>query len=143
MDAKETADLVIKAVGLIGAAIAFGVGLWQYRDTKQKEFYVELWNKRLAVYVQASEAAAKISVAKSLDETIESRRTFWSLFFGPMSIVEDLEVKEAMQAFGRELRAVESGAQPMESLQQPSYRLSTALRDSLSRTWNRPFVIGP
>jgi hypothetical protein len=141
---KGTIELATKIAVVLGTAIAFIVGFWEYRDTKKKEFYAEFWNKRLAIYAQASEAAAKISVADSLGDTTESRRTFWTLFYGPMSIVEDSQVKEAMQAFGTELRAVEKDAKSMPSqLQQPSYRLSIALRNSLAQTWNRPFVSSP
>jgi len=141
MGLKDTLEIIVKGLGLLGAGVVFAIGLWQYQDSKQKEFYAQFWNRRLDLYVQASQAASNIAVSSSLETAADFRRAFWALYYGPMSVVEDLDVKGAMQEFGRALSAVERDAGDPKSLQQPAYRLATVLRDSLGRSWNQPFLL--
>lgn len=132
-------DILIKSIGIVAVALGIPIGVSQYRDTKQKEFYSELWNRRLATYEDASNAAALVAISASLESSERHRRDFWRLFYGPMSLIEDDAVKKAMENFGSLLSQAEAGEKRLAELKQPAYKLTLVLRDSLKRTWDRPF----
>lgn len=137
---RQMFDAAIKILGLAGVFVGFLIGFYQYKDAKEKEFYSHFWNLRLDTYAEVSEAAANIATASTMEDAKDSRRKFWEYFYGPMSLVEDNSVKKAMETFGRELKKIESTNGKPSDLEQASYRLSLALRNSLRNTWSRPFM---
>ena len=135
VDEKE---LRLKIVAAVGAALAFVIGLWQYRDTKQKEFHAKFWDQRAAIYQRASAAASALAIVGSAEESLESRRNFWRLYYGEMSLVEDEQVKTAMECFAEGLRHIQAGSPP-NLLTEPAFELTIVLRQSLKYSWNHPF----
>jgi hypothetical protein len=138
-DTHQLWDLLIKVTGVLSLILSGSVGVCQYRDAKEREFYAEFWNKRLATYETVSRVAAAISMAESLEDCSESRREFWELYFGPISLIEDESVKDAMVEFAELLEQAEEEEIELSELQEPAYTLTLALRDSLRSTWDRPF----
>jgi hypothetical protein len=120
----------------LGAAVAFCAGLLQYISTNNSEFRKAVWKEQYALYQEASSSAAAIAVANKLDDVQEDRAKYWKLYWGRLSILEHPEVKQAMIAYGAQLREVEAGKAPPKTLEQLSYRLARACRESLRKTWN-------
>jgi hypothetical protein len=83
-------DIRIKALTMLGVAIG---GIWaicSYRMTSEKEFRRPLWDKQLALYFQAANAASKIAtLPEGNKDRNDSITEFWNLYFGPLAIVED------------------------------------------------------
>ncbi|MFO0941796.1 MAG: hypothetical protein U0930_13660 [Pirellulales bacterium] len=134
---RETArfELFVKSITLLGAAIAFGWGLYQYFETSRNEFRKAFWEKRYSLYSRATCAASKIALARNLDSVHTERAEFWSLYWGELSIVESKAVQEAMVAYGKNLTELELKPEAANGLKQLSYRLARACRDSLKATW--------
>jgi hypothetical protein len=142
-----------RLLGYLPLLIAVGgilVGVWQYRETKRAEFRQRFWEAQLALYQDATEAAAAIANARDLDAVADARTRFWQLYWGPLSMIEHPEVERAMIAFGAALGECErgggacAGGAPGDSitpLRQKAYDLAHCVRASLHRTWH-PVDIG-
>jgi len=134
-------DLVIKGLTLVGVVVAAVWAYHTYTDTKEKEFYSAFWNAKLTLFLETSSAASTMATTESLDEFNKARTKYWELFFGRLSLVEGLSVKVAMESFSALVPTglMEQKALPLKSLQQPAYRLTSALKQELGHAWQKPF----
>ena len=135
-------------ITLIVAAIPVTVGLTQYNITRQTEFRKRFWEEQVALYREATDAAAEIAMAPDLKSAADARQRFWKLYWGKLSMIEHREVEQAMIAFGLELAACEKGdpskcfdANVKEGgtstlLRGHTYELAHCARYSLAMTWN-------
>src|SRR5208283_2499062 len=77
-------------LGAMVAAVAVGIGLWQYRTTSRNEFLKPVREAQLRLYEQASSAAAKVAtLPKDSAGWSDARDEFLRLYWGPLAIVED------------------------------------------------------
>jgi hypothetical protein len=135
---NEFSDALLKVSTAIAAIGTILVGCYQYRQNVQGEFHKKIWDEQYALYKEACGAASALACAHSLSEVQTEHVAFWRLFWGRLSILEDNGVKQAMQDFGTQLRKVESDdvrRPALSSLEQYSYRLAVACRNSLKTTW--------
>jgi hypothetical protein len=133
-------------ITIIVAAIPVTVGLTQYYMTRQTEFRKRFWEEQLALYREATEAAAEIAMAPDLASASAPREKFWKLYWGKLSMVEDKGVEQAMISFGAALGECEAGNEKMcfsvvegttpTKLRKASYTLAHCARFSLATTWN-------
>src|SRR5258707_15869590 len=121
---------LIKILPIIGAVIAFIVGVWKYIGTRNEEFRQKFWQKQFDVYVRATRAAAKIAIAPDIESVKSERDEFWVLYLGELSILENLDVKTAMINYGKELTTFEGGKRNIDALEDLSYELARACRES-------------
>ena len=92
----------------------------------------------------AAEHTARLASSRDSDVWRKSREEFWMLYFGPLTIVEDVEsqahnrVEVAMVRFGDELKKIDpaSSTLPVSLLEQPALSVARACRDLLSAKWN-------
>ncbi len=105
-------------------------------DSKEQEYLQAFWQERLKLYQAATKAAGEIASSFSLDDARSSRDAFWSLYWGPLAILEDRAVLSAMVTYGAELRKAEKGEIMLKELQTEAYDLARACRNSLKDTWN-------
>jgi hypothetical protein len=141
MDNADIWDLSLKTLTLLGVIIAAVWAYFTYKDTKEKEFYTQYWNKKLSLFLETSQAAATMATTNSLPDFQAARAKFWELFYGRLSLVEGRRVKAAMEEFAS---AVPKGdpnpnALPLEQLKGPAYVLSLNLNKELSDSWKKPF----
>jgi hypothetical protein len=131
------------------AVLGFGFGVWQFgdqqeknrnaaidqanrdRDTKDREFMKPLWERQLAVYFQAADAAAVIATATNSAIRAEAEQKFWSLYYGPLVIIETTNVAAAMKSFGSSLLGRDPAAGKTE-LQDRSLQLATQFQIALT-----------
>ena len=132
-------DIAIKILGFTGIILSGAVGISQYADTKEREFYSKFWNQRLHLYVKTLDTAAKISAAKTSEESEIARADFKTLFDGSMAVVQDEAVDTAMHEFDQQLSRLERGEIKREDLGSSSYQLGRVCYDSLRNSWNKPF----
>ncbi len=106
----------------------------QERNIHDREFMKPLWEKQLATYFEASEAAATIATSSDSLERQKARDKFWMLYQGPLVIVESPAVAGAMKAFGQAL-AAETNASPdsttVKDFGTLSRELASAFQESL------------
>lgn len=125
-------------VAWIGVLVTVGTlvgGLWQYQHTREQTFRQRFWEARYALYHEATEVAAHIAVADDLLSVEPQRQRFWQLYWGPLSMLEDPAVYDAMVAFGGKLSELEGRGRTDGELRQLSYALARACRTSLRATW--------
>ena len=104
------------------------------RENAQREFMKPLLEKQLALYFEASSAAATIARATDQGERKKAIDTFWRLYYGPLVIVESMDVSGAMKSFSRCLNGTESCDQ-ME-MNERALALATAFQKSMLKSWN-------
>ena len=90
-------DSAIKIISVVAVVAGHGWGAVQYFDAKRQGYCMQVWNKKLEYYLQASTAVAKISTAESASKVKEDIGKFWSLYYGPMALLEDSNVKKSIR----------------------------------------------
>jgi hypothetical protein len=131
-----------KLVSTILAIAGFLFGIFQYRkqqvlnrtaaaESRDREFLKPLWEKQLAIYFDTSQAAATIATTTDPKERQEAKQKFWTLYWGPLMIVESPTVYGAMKAFGECLTGETQG-----NLQDLSLELGSPLQASLTEGAN-------
>lgn len=133
------------------AVAALFLSLQQYYDqqkrndeAKEREFRKPFWEKQITLYFEASTAAAKIAtLPRDHKESKEAEERFWQLYWGPLVLVEDNDVKNAMIAYGnclngltKECRSEDSQPSQLQSL---SLDLANKFRASIGTSWDIRF----
>ncbi|MCM3869332.1 MAG: hypothetical protein ND895_01375 [Pyrinomonadaceae bacterium] len=103
-------------------------------ETTQREFMKPLLQNQLAIYLQASAAAATISRSNDPVEKKKAINDFWRLYEGPLIMVESKEVSDAMVRFGNCLDYAE-GCDDAE-ISKRAHALASRMQESLLRSWN-------
>ena len=114
--------------------------------TRRLEVQKPFSSIQLALFMEAGKAAGQLAAfdksAEKWRESVEWKgyyTRFYQLFWTELSIVEDEEIKSAMQNFSLQLNAV-LHAPGDESLQQQlnqlAYRLARTLRRGIEKTWD-------
>ena len=97
-----------------------------------------LWEKRLSLYIEATEKAALIATATDDGSRLDAEARFWVLYWGPLAAVEDIRpgneqeavIEKKMVEFGR-LLAAKPADRDKGKLQQASLELAHAVRGSI------------
>lgn len=108
------------------------------KEQNLNNFQNSFWKKQLELYVLATSSAAELTQYETTSlEYKDSRTKFYTLFWGAMSIVEDLSVKGAMEAFSNQLIQYEESRSPidLETLKQKSFQLARTCRESSIKRW--------
>src|SRR5437016_10086000 len=143
------ADNFTQFATLITALVAvagFLFGVYQYQkqqglnrmsatESRDREFLRPLWEKQVALYFDASEAAATIATTSDPEERRKAEARFWTLYWGPLVMVESPEVSGAMKKFGNCLRGEGDG-----DLRDLSLSLASAFQSSLTEGANLRLV---
>lgn len=109
LDTQQAAfwDICIKAVGSFVAIVGALLALQKYLDEKKDQFRIEmaerdrpLKNQRELIYGQLISATSTIANSDPASDQRKAAEThFWTLFWGPLPIVADLEVGSAVNQF--------------------------------------------
>jgi hypothetical protein len=128
------------------AAAGFLFGVFQYQkqqalnrtstaESRDREFIHPLWEKQLALYFEASEAASTIATTTDPEQRRKAEAKFWMLYWGPLVLVETPEVSGAMKKFGECLTGETKG-----DLRNLSLELASALQSSVTQGANLRLV---
>jgi hypothetical protein len=147
-------DLVLKIVGSLVAVAGLVFGVYQYRQQKDDKVVSQKTEQKSQYYSKATSIAAGFAQASTKPEAEDKRKQFWELYYGELSIVEDENVKQAMQNFGGAVKQWEkynTGGSDFsapsifeledkngnpQTFDQLAYELSQACRKSLEQTAN-------
>lgn len=128
---------------LTAAAVIYGVveGLDSWEKSQklektrlQNEFLSEFWEQRVRAHFDAAGAAAILAHAiPGTDTWNQARIKFFELYQGRLAVVEDLEVCEAMVAFGSQLKIFEESKKGVDhqALKNLALNLARKIRTSL------------
>lgn len=130
------------AISKIATSLSIAAGgLWTilvYRRARQKEATSAalaakqpFLMRRLELYSEATLCAARIAVGTDEAEIASAKRRFWDLYWGPMAIVEDADVENAMVVFGQ---ALNDSVSPT-ALETAAIDLAHSCRKSLAASW--------
>jgi len=117
--------------------VTAGVGILEFAVQQQQANRQPFLQKQLELCFQATETTGRLASETNPVEWEKARITFWRLYWGPLSVVEDRAVEGAMVKLGRLVpdHAVSSPQLPMKSLGVPSYELAHAVRQLVSASW--------
>ena len=141
-------DLILKIVGALVAVVGVVFGFYQYNQRK-----VETQESRkYQHYIKATTVAASFAQASTKQEADEKSKQFWEIYYGELSMVEDENVKQAMQNFGGAVKQwekynsnpesdfsspamfeLEDAKGEAQTFDQLAYQLSLACRQSLEQ----------
>ncbi len=113
------------------------VGIWQFSVQQSQANKQPFLQKQLELAFEATNAAASLASETDPAEWEKARKTFWRLYWGPLSIVEDRAVEAAMVKMGSGVpkQPVDNPQLPMTALQAPSYQLAHAVRNLVLTSW--------
>jgi hypothetical protein len=128
----------IKVLSLLGGAIAFCWGVFQFiatqkaqTETRRIEATKPFLERQLKLYTDATQAAAALATSDKPEELDAAGKRFWLLYWGELALVEDEMVEASMVQLGHVL---ETGS-ASQQVQQRSLALAHACRDSLAESW--------
>jgi len=155
MDDRQarTVDTAIKVVGILLAVAGFWDGIRRYNEGRMaearsaaerarqaaivsvRESRKPFLERQLALYFEATKAAAQLSTLPRGAAWNAARQRFWELYWGELGLVEDPGVLAAMVTFGQAVTAYEHGTGSQAELHQLSLGLARACRSSLQSEW--------
>jgi hypothetical protein len=114
------------------------VGIWKFSQQQMQANRQPFLQKQLELCFQATETVARLASETDPTEWEKARITFWRLYWGPLSIVEDWSVEGEMVKLGKLVPGHAGTALelPMKSLEVPSYHLAHAVRELVLASWN-------
>lgn len=128
------------------SVLTVAAGIYQFSTQQMQANRQPFLQKQLELCFQATETAGRLASETDPIEWEKARITFWRLYWGPLSIVEDQAVEGAMVKLGRLVpdHPVSSPELPMKSLGVPSYELAHAVRGLVLPSWqvSMPAQIG-
>ena len=107
------------------------------QETKLNGFQNSFWQKQLDLYIEVCTYAAQLTQFEiNSDDYVIARKNFYVLYWGPLSIVEDASVKEAMQNYSQQIKAYEASEIDLNNLEQKSFQLARICRESSIKRWD-------
>jgi hypothetical protein len=95
------------------------------------------YEQQINLYAAICDAAAKVATAERLQDVKDDLRTFNTLYWGKMCIVESPRVEMIQRKIQDELARINrSDVQPPAALKQLCYQLAHACRDDLEAVFN-------
>lgn len=130
-------------MSLVMAAVA----IYQYGDTKEKEFKKLFYEERFRTYSELSETVAMLAtLPEQSKERTEAVQRYWQLVFGKGHLIGDKEVQDALHKTSKwVVFCVQKKGPPPENelcndVAGNGYAISVseAARNSIVRSWNVP-----
>lgn len=140
-------DKKLQLGGFLVSLVMAGFAIYQYGDTKEKEFKKLFYEERFRTYSELSETVAKLAtLPPQSKERSEAVQRYWQLVFGKAHLVGDGAVQEALLKTSKwVVFCVEKKAPPPDKnlcndVAGNGYAMwvSEAARNSIVRTWHVP-----
>lgn len=129
----------LAAVPWVLTILTLSIGAWQFTLQQQQANRAPFLKEQLQLSFSAVEAVATLASETDPVAWEQARKTFWRLYWGPLSVVEDREVEAQMVALGKLVpppqQAITAADLPMDALQIPSLKLAQSVRELLLKSW--------
>jgi hypothetical protein len=141
------APIIAASISVVGVFVGIYVGLQQFKKQQdynrdqlkvqsEQELKRKYWEEQIAIYKEACDAVATIASAVRMEEVQAQCKTFWRLYWGRMSLIENQAVAAAMISYGKQLKRCEKGEAEPSSLEVLAWDVANSCRESLKETWN-------
>jgi len=136
---RETIKVWLDCFAKLTLVVAAIYAVWQYSDTKTKEYQSPIWDVQIKTYAELSRIVSRLTNEFDTLEWEKDKRRFYELYWGEMILVEDSEVEKAMVEFGNrlydfdQLKETKQMQESMIELRKYAHNVSYALRDSINR----------
>lgn len=146
MLSRETWELIVKSSGAAAAigtvaisATVFLIQRGQSIDDFERETKRPFLEKQFELYGEAVTLASGLARAAHQNELPPAAlvNRFWEMYWGPLALVEDSRVEEAMVLFGRSLEdnSAKFDNECSKMINQASLALAHTARESLEEQW--------
>jgi hypothetical protein len=141
-------DAVYKGTLVVGLILGSIWTLTQYflhraeeREIAAIEARKPFLEKRFQVYNEVVLAAATIVTSADAAEVKRAKANFWILYSGPLTLVEDKEVRKALVTFGECIK--ESAKCDEQTLRERAETVAAFCRESIGEGWGVRFPHPP
>ncbi|TGW06657.1 hypothetical protein EN788_40965, partial [Mesorhizobium sp. M2D.F.Ca.ET.145.01.1.1] len=115
------------------------LGIWQYSDKQAQANREPFLKEQTRLLFEASETVS--TLANTTDPAVwkNARSRFWTLYWGPLSLVEDVRVENCMVKLGEIIpptKQAEIPALPFDDLRTASYELAHIARNLMIKSWD-------
>jgi len=156
MPSRESWDLLIKGGGAAAAIATVAVSatvFFSQRERSIQDFEREtkrpFLDEQFKLYGEAVGVASRLAHALEQEQQLTSEEfsedlgRFWVLYWGPLAMVEDSHVEEAMVIFGRSLQDRQDGSsnECARMIKQASLALAHRARESLEQQWGVQLIV--
>lgn len=146
-------DAWTKIIGMIALLIGGGWTAYTYFSTRASELAKDeraraaesrtalresqkpFLEKRLEYYTEAATLTATIARSKDAKKVAQAKDRFWTLYSGPLALVEDEGVEHAMVQFGNCLKNQKDCSAPLDIL---SLEVAHQCKSSITQDWGPP-----
>ena len=137
MDHIVTA-LISGIVGVFLGLLTLAGGVWARSSDQKQANRRPFLERQLALCFEAADICSRLATETDLAEWEKARTAFWRIYWGPLCIVEDPDVEDAMIEFGK--RVPQPGfappSLPMPQLEDFSYDVAKAARELVLKSWH-------
>jgi hypothetical protein len=118
--------------------IVVAAGAWQFIVQQRQANRTPFLQKQLDLCFEVTEAMAQLATETHEEKWEDARKTFWRLYWGPLSIVEDAAIESLMVQIGEIVPRLpcKTPELPRPDFERSSYRLAHAARSLMRRSWN-------
>jgi hypothetical protein len=92
-------DTVIKTLTAFALIVAGLWTVWQYFENVRFDAYKPFATKQLEIYIDVARAAAKVAEPGTPQEVIDAKRELDTIVNGPLPLVEEQNVSDAVNNF--------------------------------------------
>ena len=137
MSATVMTATITAAATLLAGIFALVGGIWIRSRDQQQANRRPFLEKQLALCFDATDICSRLATETDPIEWEKARSAFWRVYWGPLCIVEDLAVEDAMIQLGRLVpsKPVSNPSLPMSDLEDASYDLAHAARALVLASW--------
>lgn len=126
--AASIAGVLSVMIGIMLSIASFALARHREDETRRQALLQPSLELRRNRYLDILSTLGKIAADDQDDKTlVEAKRRFWELYWADLSLVEDDEVKKAMQELGGMLK---SGAS-LSTFQQSTYKFASLIRQRI------------
>lgn len=123
---------------LVAAILALAGVVWKSWMEQKQANRRPFLERQLALCFEAIDACSKLATETDITEWSKARSTFWRLYWGPLCVVEDRAVADAMYDVGKFVPrpGVEPSSLPMTEIERPSIALAHVARALVLKSWD-------
>jgi len=115
------------------------IGIWQYADKQAQANREPFLREQMKFLFEASDVVSTLASTTDAKTWQDARARFWVLYWGPLSLVEDIPVERCMVKAGALVpppEIAETPELPLKKLQNISYELAHLARNLVIQSWD-------
>jgi hypothetical protein len=136
----EIGKLLVSAVTALATVT---IAIWasnldtkQFRSEMSRSVEGPFYESQLELSIKAADIAARLASEDDPERWKDARVDFWTFYWGPLAVVENQEVIDAMVSFGKEVDIREPvPTLPATNLRTLAIRLARAVRRQTEASW--------